>query len=276
MSPAQPSSCEPADVADRGGQRQDTGSGRRCPASRTRARNRGRSGRSSFAPCDTTSGWIRSRRSARTWSMPDALRRAQPLVRRCRSSTPRRARRGRRRPCPGRGRRRRACPRRAGRARGRSRSTGRTSAVGEVTWLTRANRVRGGDRLRGTPRRASDGSRIGNGIRTMTTRRAVAGSAAARSALSVALYSWSLGQQLVAGLEPQRGEDGRDAGRRVGHERDALGIRLEEHARPAGGPRRGAARARGRGTGPAAPPCARATRAGPRGPGPGTRRTSRG
>ena len=71
-----------------------------------------------------------------------ALRRAQPLVAVARPvRRPERAR-GRRRPCRGRGRRRRACRRHAGRARGRSRSTGRTSAVGEVTWLTRANRDR--------------------------------------------------------------------------------------------------------------------------------------
>ena len=36
------------------------------------------------------------------------------------------------------------------------------------------------------------------------------------------------GQQLVAGLEPERRQDGRDARRRVGHEHDPLGVAVEE------------------------------------------------
>ena len=51
---------------DRGGQRQVRRRVARCPSSRTRRGSAiGRSA-ASFAPCDTTSGWIRSRRSART------------------------------------------------------------------------------------------------------------------------------------------------------------------------------------------------------------------
>ncbi len=67
------------------------------------------------------------------------------------------------------------------------RSIGKTSAVGLVTWLTRARRVRG-------VTAASSASTIssslltGSGIRATTTR-APAGSATARRALIVALYS---------------------------------------------------------------------------------------
>ena len=66
-------------------------------------------------------------------------------------------------------------------------SIGSTSAVGEVTWLTSANRVRGviASRYAST---ACDGSWIGNGTRT-TRSVAPSRSAAARIALSVALYS---------------------------------------------------------------------------------------
>ena len=64
-----------------------------------------------------------------------------------------------------------------------------TSAVGEVTWLTSAKRVRGvtASRYAST---ACAGSLMGNGIRARTTF-APSRSAAACSALSVALYSWS-------------------------------------------------------------------------------------
>ena len=62
---------EAADVPDRGRQRQVRRRVARCPASRTRRGTAAGPGRSSFAPWDTTSGWIRSRRSARTWSRPE-------------------------------------------------------------------------------------------------------------------------------------------------------------------------------------------------------------
>ena len=108
--------------------------------------------------------------------------------------------------------------------------TGRTSAVGEVTWLTRANRVRVGhrlevrlERLRGVADRERDPD--DDDARAVACRGGPQ-RVERRVVLVVA------GQELVAGLEPQRGEDGRDAGRRVGHERDAVGIRLEEHRDP--------------------------------------------
>ena len=68
-----------------------------------------------------------------------------------------------------------------------SATTGSTRALGEVTWLTSANRVLGVTASRYASR-ASAGSWMGNGTRTMTTV-APSRSAAARSALSVALYS---------------------------------------------------------------------------------------
>ncbi len=180
----------------------------------------------------------------------DALRARTATCARSPSSTPRRAGRGRPPPCPARAPRRRACPRRGGPARGRSRSIGSTSAVGEVTWLTSANRVRGvtASRYAST---ACDGSSIGNGTRTIVSV-APSRSAAARMALSVALYSWSPASSSSPGSNRSDARTVDDARRRVGHERDPLGVAVEEPARPRAGPRRGAARARGRGTGPAA------------------------
>ncbi len=44
----------------------------------------------------------------------------------------------------------------------------------------------------------------------------------------VALYSWSVVEDLVARREAQRAEDRGDPGRRIRHERQALRIRAEE------------------------------------------------
>ena len=106
-------------------------------------RKRVRSPSGAFAPCDTTSGWIRLAAVLADPQDRRALRPAQPLV--AVAGPVRGAERVERRPAPSRarGRRRRAC-----RCRGRSSAatisaTGKMSAVGLVTWLTTTSRVRG-------------------------------------------------------------------------------------------------------------------------------------
>ena len=145
---------------------------------------------------------------------------------RCRSSTPRPAGRGRPAACPG------ACapstsvstPRRSS-----SRTiaaTGITSAVGDVTWLTSASRVRGvtASRYAST---TCDGSAIGNGIRARR-RVAPSRSAAAPKRVERRVVLVVAGEQLVARPEAERREDRGDARRRVGHEGEAVGIGAEE------------------------------------------------
>ena len=152
---------------------------------------------------------------------------------RCPCSTRPRARRARAAPSPGRGRRRRACRSpRASSSRTR-RSIGRTRPVGLVTWLSTASRVRGVTAA-STASTISSSPAVGKGRAARTTR-APSRSAAARIVLSVALYSWSRGEQLVARLEPERMEHGIDAGGRVGDEGEARRVGAEE--RPDGLPR---------------------------------------
>ena len=93
-----------------------------------------------------------------------------------------------------------------------------------------ASRVRGvtAARIAST---TSSGWRIGSGIETRTTRgpRAL-GDGLERVERRVVLVV--VREQLVAGPEPQRCEHRRDAGRRVRDDDEALGIGVEERARP--------------------------------------------
>ena len=111
-----------------------------------------------------------------------------------------------------------------------SSSIGRMRAVGLVTWLISRSRVRGVTAA-STASAASPGSEIGKGIRATTTRAPSRVATAAR-ALSVALYSWSVVSELVAGLEPERAQDRVDPGRRVRDKRHAIRIGAEKGAHP--------------------------------------------
>ena len=70
--------ARPSSRSRRGGSGSAVGSA--VPIQSNSSRKRDRSGSAAFAPWDTTSGWIRSRRSSRTHRKAAALRRAQPLV----------------------------------------------------------------------------------------------------------------------------------------------------------------------------------------------------
>ncbi len=81
---------------------------------------------------------------------------------------------------------------------GTSRSTGKMSAVGLVTWLRSARRVRGVTAA-STRSTTSSGSAIGSGIRASTTT-APRSAAVTRRALSAASYSWSVARSSSPGL----------------------------------------------------------------------------
>ncbi len=107
-----------------------------------------------------------------------------------------------------------------------SRSIGSTSAVGLVTWLTTASRVRGVT----APSIASitaSGPSTGNGTRATTTR-APSRAATAWSVVRIALYSWSLVSSSSPGSKRSGLEHGIRAGRGVGHEREPGRIGAEE------------------------------------------------
>ena len=118
------------------------------------------------------------------------------------------------------------------------------------------------------------GRRSGRGRRDDDLRAVAGGDRAQRVERGVVLVV--VGQQLVAGLEAERLEHGVDAGRRVRHEGQAVGVGAQEARRPPPAPRRAGRAGRRSGTGQARPRAGRATRAGRPGPARGRRRTSRG
>ena len=100
------------------------------------------------------------------------------------------------------------------------------SAVGEVTWLTSANRVLGVTASRYASTTCA-GSWMGNGIRAMTTR-APSRSAAARRALSVALYSWSPASSSSPGLNRSDARTVDTPVVALGDEREAVRVGAQE------------------------------------------------
>ena len=218
---------EAADEPDRGGQRRATATGRRCPVQSNASRNRDRSDALAVRAVRRRQGPDALPEVGADVQHARALRGAQPLVAVAR---PVRGveRRGRRtRIMPG------ACapstsvsmPRRVELADDRDHRHHERRRRGDL-----ADEREPGPRRRRVEvglRRPARRRRPGTGRWARTTV-APSRSAAARSALSVALYSWSHGEELVARLEAERGEDRRHAGRRVVHEREALGVRVEE------------------------------------------------
>ncbi len=180
-----------------------------------------------MAPCDTTSGWIRSRRSSRThrtalpfgphshlcplpvqYAAPSASTSTGTIPGAWAASTSV------------------SMPRRSSSA--TSSATGKMSAVD-------ARDVADHDQPR--PRRDRAEDRVADDVRTRDREgdrrhdhpRAVAGRHGAhRVDRRVVLVI--VGQELVARLEAERLEDGVVAGRGIGHEGEALGIRAEEPA----------------------------------------------
>ena len=187
--------------------------------------------RGSFAPCEMTSGRMRSRRSRADPQEPAALGPAQPLVAVAGLVRGAPGRRGRAGPCPARGRRRRACRCRGRRSASTSASIGKTSAVGLVTWLTTARRVRGVTAARMRLDHARPGPSIGKGIGDDHHARPVAGGHGLHR-VDGRVVLVVVGQQLVARLEAQALEDRVDAGAGVRHEREALRDRRRGRPRP--------------------------------------------
>ena len=186
---------------------------------------RERSVRSVLAACETTSGRSPARRSARTWRTPEPLGAHSHL---CplpvQYAAPRAARSTG--TIPG------ACApstsvstplRSSSRT---SAATGITRAVGDVTWLTSARRVRGVTASRNASTTCDwsrdrerhpdddDGRAIPLGRRPEGVERGVV--------LVIA------GEELVAGAEAPRCQDRGDAGGGVGDEREAVRVRAQE------------------------------------------------
>ena len=154
------------------------------------------------------------------------------------------------------------------------RSIGRTSAVGLVTWLTTARRVRSVVASRSAPDDVVLGDRRERQPRDDDARAVARGHVAGDVQDRVVLVVGR--QDLVARLEPQRAQNGVDAAGRVRDQGEVVRVGAEE--RPERPPDLGEeavelAREELDRLGLRA---GRATRAGRRGPRPGTRRTTRG
>ena len=242
---------QPADVVERRGHGEPRRSGRACPASRTRSGT----GPLPRAPRRVRAVGDRRRPDAGLAVAPDveerrALRRADPLVEVRRVVRRARARRGRAAPSPARAPRRRACRSRGRRARATIRSIGRTSAVGLVTWLTIASRVRSvaaaEDPLDDVVLRGGREREPGDDDARAVARGDVAGDVEDRVVLVVGR------EDLVAGLEPERADDRVHAAGRVRDQPQVVRVGADERPDRPAHLGEVAVELAGRGTGPAA------------------------
>ena len=194
-----PSSMAPTSASAAGVARYGVGS--RVPVQSNARRNGEGVGRGSLAAWLTTSGRVPAWRSRRTWRNAAPFGAQHHLWRfptyqlAPRSSTRSGIIPGAWAPSTS-----TATPRAS--STGTRRSTGKTSAVGLVTWLSSARRVRAVTAA-STRSTTASGPATGSGTWTITTR-APLSSAATRSALSAALYSWSVASSSSPG--PRRSE----------------------------------------------------------------------